>query len=104
MNNPELFDIIELLVDLPDHNLSAGDRGAICEEHGNLQYEVEFTNSDGESTALVVLSIDKFLVVWRSASKTWVPITEKIQALLSALPEENLPKIFEFALSVHYAG
>jgi Domain of unknown function (DUF4926) len=101
MNKPELFDIIELLVDLPAHNLSVGDRGAICEEHGNLQYEVEFTNSEGESIALVALSIDKFLVVWQSASKTWVPISEKIQALLAALPEENLPKIFDFALSIH---
>jgi hypothetical protein len=101
MNNPELFDVIELLIDLPVHNLTAGDRGAICEEYDNSHYEVEFTNSDGESIALVVLSIESFVVVWRSASKTWVPVAEKIQALVSALPEENLPGIFEFARSVH---
>jgi hypothetical protein len=59
--------------------------------------------------ALVVLSLaeplgtrlDSFVVVWRSASKTWVPIAEKIQALVSALPEENLPKVFDFARSIH---
>ena len=40
MKNPELFDVIELLIDLPSHSLSAGDRGAICEEYDNSQYEV----------------------------------------------------------------
>ena len=77
MKNPELFDIIELLIDLPADRLCAGDRGAICEEYDNSQYEVEFTNSDGESIALVALSIDSFVVVWRSASKNWVPIANK---------------------------
>ena len=101
MKNPELFDIIELLTDLPSHSLCAGDRGAICEKYDNSQYEVEFTNSDGESIAVVALSIDSFVVVWRSTSKTWVPIAEKIQAIVSALPEENLSKVFEFARSVH---
>jgi Domain of unknown function (DUF4926) len=117
MKDPELFDVIELLIDLPAHSLSAGDsrsetlreRGAICEEYDNSQYEIEFTNSDGESIALVALSlakplgtrIDTFIVVWRSASKTWVPIAEKIQAIVSTLPEENLSKVFDFARSVH---
>ena len=40
MKNPELFDVIELPIDLPSHSLSAGDRGAICEEYDNSQYEV----------------------------------------------------------------
>jgi hypothetical protein len=109
MKKPELFDVIELLIDLPTHRLSAGDRGAICEEYNNSQYEVEFTNSEGESilhrrgfaNAMVALSIDSFVVVWGSTSKTWVPIAEKIQAIVSALPEENLPKVFDFARSVH---
>ena len=87
MKNPEL------VIDLPSHSLYAGDRGAICEEYDNSQYEVEFTNSDGESIALVVLSVDSFVVVWRSASKTWVPIAEKIQAIGSTLPEENRSKV-----------
>ena len=96
MKNPELFDVIELPIDLPSHSLSAGDsrsetlrkRSAICEEYDNSQYEVEFTNSDGESIALVALSLaeplgtrlDCFFVVWRSAPKTWVPIAEKISS------------------------
>jgi hypothetical protein len=101
MKNPELFDVTELIVDLPAHNLFAGDRGAICEKYDNLQYEVEFVNTEGETIALVVLSVNSFVVVWRSSSKIWVPIAEKIQALVSALPEENLPKVFDFARSIH---
>jgi Domain of unknown function (DUF4926) len=101
MKNPELFDVIELIVDLPAHNLSVGDRGAICEKYDNLQYELEFASPEGETTALVVLSINSFIVVWRSTSKTWVPIAEKIQALVSVLPEENLLKVFDFARSIH---
>ena len=49
----------------------------------------------------MALSLDSFVVVWRAASKTWVPIAEKIQAIVSALPEENLSKVFDFARSVH---
>jgi Domain of unknown function (DUF4926) len=63
MKNPELFDVIELIVDLPAHNLFVGDRGAICEKYDNLQYEVEFANLEGETIALVVLSINSFMVV-----------------------------------------
>lgn len=33
MKNPELFGIIELLIDLPTHSLSAGETGAIFEEY-----------------------------------------------------------------------
>ena len=31
MTQPELFDVVELLVDLPEHNLRAGVQGAIVE-------------------------------------------------------------------------
>ena len=42
---PELFDVVELLIDLPEHNLSAGVRGAIVEEYSDRHYEIEFTNN-----------------------------------------------------------
>lgn len=32
MIKPELFDVVELLINLPDHNLQAGE-GAIVEEY-----------------------------------------------------------------------
>jgi len=33
--SPELFDIVELLVNMPEANLRAGDRGAIVEQHSD---------------------------------------------------------------------
>jgi hypothetical protein len=65
MIEPELFDAIELLVDLPEENLCAGVRGAIVECYEDGKYEVEFTNEEGETLALSTLSSDKFIVVWK---------------------------------------
>jgi hypothetical protein len=101
MTKPELFDVVELLVNLPDHNLQAGAQGAIVEQYSDQQYEVEFTNSAGETLALVTLPIHQFVVVWRSSSKTWVPVAEKIEALISVLPEETRLEVFDFARFVY---
>lgn len=56
MNQPELFDVVELLADLPELALRAGTRGAIVHCHADDTYEVEFTNTEGETLALVPLS------------------------------------------------
>ena len=40
MTEPELFDVIELLVDLPAFNLRVGEGGAIVECLGDGKYEV----------------------------------------------------------------
>lgn len=101
MSQPELFDVVELLVNLPDHNLQAGAQGAIVEQYSAQKYEVEFTNSAGETLALVVLPIHQFVVVWRAASKTWVPLAEKIEALVAVLPEETRLEVFDFARFVY---
>jgi hypothetical protein len=62
---PELFDVVGLLVDVPDRSLRAGDRGAIVECYPDSACEVEFTNDAGETTALCSLSSEQFLVIWR---------------------------------------
>ncbi|MBW4547956.1 MAG: DUF4926 domain-containing protein [Symplocastrum torsivum CPER-KK1] len=49
MTEPELFDVIELLVDLPEYNLRSGVQGAIVECYPGGTYEVEFSNKDGET-------------------------------------------------------
>ena len=33
MIKPELFDLVELLVDLPEHNLIMGEQGTIVEDY-----------------------------------------------------------------------
>uniref|UniRef100_B8HZP9 DUF4926 domain-containing protein n=1 Tax=Cyanothece sp. (strain PCC 7425 / ATCC 29141) TaxID=395961 RepID=B8HZP9_CYAP4 len=101
MTSPALFDVVELLINLPEHNLQAGAQGAIVEQYPDQRYEVEFTNLDGETTALVTLPLEQFFVVWRAASKTWVPLTEKIEALVQVLPEETRLEVFDFARFVY---
>lgn len=101
MTNPDLFDVVELLINLPEHNLQAGAQGAIVEQHPDQRYEVEFTNPDGETIALVTLPVQQFVVIWRAASKTWVPLTEKIEALVEVLPEETRLEVFDFARFVY---
>ena len=44
MTKPELFDIIELLVDVPEYNLKVGTQGTIVECYEDQSYEIEFTN------------------------------------------------------------
>lgn len=68
MSQPELFDVIELLVNPSTSGLQVGDRGAIVEQYSDRAYEVEFTNSSGETQALVVLSPEQFMVVWQRAT------------------------------------
>jgi hypothetical protein len=70
MQNPQLFDVVELLVNLPEHGLQVGAQGAIVEQYSDQSYEVEFTNGIGETITMVVLSPEQFVVVWRSEAKT----------------------------------
>ena len=70
---PELFDVIELLVDVPECALCSGNRGAIVHCYSDGVYEVEFSNEEGETVALCPLSADQFILVWRAKTQTWLP-------------------------------
>ncbi len=97
----ELFDIIELLVDLPEHNLRAGDRGAVVECYADNTYEVEFTNEDGETLAMCPLSPSQFIVVWLSRTQDWVPVVEQVTALITRLPEGTDHEVLDFVRFLH---
>jgi hypothetical protein len=101
MTKPELFDVIELLADLPEHNLRPGARGAIVHCHPDSTYEVEFTNEDGETVTLCPLSADQFIVVWQAETQTWLPISEQIAALIAHLPEDAGREVLDFARFLH---
>jgi hypothetical protein len=109
MTSPELFDVVELLVDLPEDNLSAGVRGAIAlrARYANVEcydddnYEVEFTNSEGETLALCALSLSQFIVVWKAKTKRWLPVSEQLAAVISYLSEERKQKVLDFARSLY---
>lgn len=69
MNQPQLFDVVELLVDIPQQNIKAGMQGTIVEVYGNNDYEVEFSNSDGETLALCALSAQNFIMIWHNQDR-----------------------------------
>ncbi|BBN50349.1 MULTISPECIES: DUF4926 domain-containing protein [Mycobacterium avium complex (MAC)] len=69
---PREYDVIRLLRPLPEHNLPAGSRGTIVVDYTKdsdstlpSAYEVEFSDADGVTQALVTLSGDDLEVVWR---------------------------------------
>jgi len=93
----DLFDVVELTVDLPQHHLRAGQRGTLVERHSDDTYEVEFANETGETHALVALGEDHFIVVWRAQSRTWVPVAEQVAVLMASLPERTRQEVLDFA-------
>lgn len=101
MNKPTLFDLIELLINLPEFNLKRGDQGTIVEDYHDGFYEVEFSNDTGETIALCPLSIKQFIVVWQAETKTWLSITEKLTALINNLPQERQEAVLNFTLSLY---
>ena len=101
MTKPELFDVIELLVDLPGDELRAGTRGAIVECYDHNNYEIEFTNQEGETLALYTLSSEQFIVIWKSKTKSWLSVSEQIAAVISHLSEERKLEILYLARSLY---
>ena len=97
----ELFDIVELLVDLPEHKLRAGDRGAVVECYVDNTYEVEFSNEDGETLALCPLAPSQFLVVWLSRTQSWISVAEQVAALTTRLPEGMEQEVLDFVRFLH---
>jgi hypothetical protein len=97
MTQPELFDVIELLIDLPIYNLRAGIQGAIVECYNDDKYEVEFTNPDGETLALSTLSSEQFIVIWKAKTKSWLSVSEQVASVIARLPEERQREVLNFA-------
>lgn len=97
MIKPALYDVVELLIDIPDQNLRAGTRGAIVHQYADENYEVEFTNEAGETTALCALPLHQFILVWRAETQEWIPVTEQIAQIATRLPEETRTEVLNFA-------
>ena len=97
MMEPALFDIVELLIDLPEHGLRAGARGTIVHQYVDEAYEVEFVSESGETIALCTLSPRQFIVVWRAETQQWVPVEELVTQVVARLPEETGSEVLDFA-------
>ena len=72
MRVADLFDVIELTVNIPDRGLRAGMQGTIVECHSDDAYEVEFTDESGETRNLLALRPNRFIVIRRAKSRTSV--------------------------------
>ncbi len=57
----EMFDVVALLKDLPDHGLVTGQVGTIVESLAENVFEVEFCDEDGRTYASVALK-DSMLI------------------------------------------
>jgi hypothetical protein len=97
----ELLDVVELLVDLPEHKLRVGDRGAVVACYPDHTYEIEFTNEDGETLATCPLPPSQFIVVWLSSTQSWVPIVDQVTALINRLPEGMEQEVLDFVRFLH---
>jgi hypothetical protein len=93
----ELFDVIEVIIDIPKENVRAGMQGAIVEKFSDEAYLVEFANEEGETLDLWSFTTDQFIVVWRNATHDWVPITEQTAAIIARLPKEAAHEVLDFA-------
>ena len=69
---------MQLLVDVPQNNLQTGVRGTIVERYSDDAYEVEFSNSDGETLVLCTLSPKQFIIVWQAKTASWLSLSEQI--------------------------
>ena len=98
---PDLFDVIELTMDIPERKLYAGMQGTIVECYEGNAYEVEFTDESGETMALLALHPHQFIVVWRASTSAPVPVAEQVIALMETLPENVGQEVLDFARFLH---
>lgn len=62
-DTPKLLDVVALLNDVPDHGLRRGQVGTIVEELAPDVFEVECSDDDGRTYALLALRIDQLIVL-----------------------------------------
>jgi Domain of unknown function (DUF4926)/Protein of unknown function (DUF2281) len=94
---PELLDIIEALVDIPEHHVQAGMQGTIVHCYPDNAFEIEFVNEQGETTALFPMRATQFIVVWKAATKTWLATEDHAAALIAHLSDEAKQEVLDFA-------
>lgn len=59
------LDTVVLTVELPEHGLKRGDVGTVVLLHSERGYEVEFVTLDGETVAVVSLSVNQVRPIGR---------------------------------------
>ncbi len=59
----QLYDVVTLTEDLPQHSLVRGQVGTIVEQYSPSAFEVEFVDNSGHTYALVTLQSSQLLVL-----------------------------------------
>ena len=62
-NEPQLLDVVALTEDVPAEGLRRGQVGTIVEVHSPTDFEVEFSDDDGKTYALVPVRSSQLLVL-----------------------------------------
>lgn len=94
---PEIGDVVEIIINKPEHNLSLGLQGTIVHSHTHNNYEVEFTNEDGETLEVLALNLEEFVVVWRAETQEWVTVSEQTANVIKHLPDNVAKEVLDFA-------
>ena len=64
MNNSiELLDVVALTKDLPQHKLSRGQVGTVVEILAPNVFEVEFSDDEGQTYAMLALRADQLMIL-----------------------------------------
>ena len=64
-----LYDVVALLEDLPEHDLKRGQVGTVVEAWEPGVYEVEFADTDGVTYAMVALRADQLMTLYWHPSR-----------------------------------
>jgi hypothetical protein len=57
------LDVVALIDDLPEHNLSQGQVGTVVETLAPDVFEVEFSDNNGRTCAMLALRADQLMVL-----------------------------------------
>ncbi len=98
---PDLFDVIELLVDLPAYNLRVGDRGTVVDCYPDNTVEVEFVTEEGKTLASCSISPEQFIVVWQAEANAWIPVDEQIATMVARLPRDSEQNVLDYVRFLH---
>ncbi len=94
----DVFDVVELIEDMPGHGLSSGMQGTILDVYAEGQaFEVEFSDQDGTPLAILAVNREQFLVVWRARTRQWVSLADKTAELVSRMPTAVGVQVLDFA-------
>ena len=94
---PQLFDTVELIRPLPEHNVAAGIRAVLAHQYDDDTFDLEVVDDKGWTEAVFMLSAKDFIVVWCNETGEYVSEEDKVAQIVARLPESKKLSVFDFA-------